>query len=200
MTAKFLSIFIPMFILMDFIGTIPVFIAVTKKSGQSERIRIAFLSSFIAGVIVLFFSVLGRQIMNYFYISIEAVKVGGGLLLLYIAFHMILSGQLNFENHTPEQKRGVIISPLAIPMLAGPGSMTFGMISFLKLEGFAKIYLIVSVTVAVILGALLLSISSYIDRLLGQEFTRGLEKIMAIVVSFISLEMIMSGVKGYYML
>ena len=200
MTAKFLSIFIPMFILMDFIGTIPVFIAVTKRYTQGERLRIAFLASAIAGGIVLFFSVLGQEIMDYFYISIEAVKVGGGLLLLYIAFNMILSGQLNFEDHTPEQRRGVIISPLAIPMLAGPGSMTFGMISFLKFEGFAKIYLISAVTAAVILGALLLSISSYIDRILGPEFTRGLEKIMAIVVSFLSLEMIMSGVKGYFML
>jgi multiple antibiotic resistance protein len=198
MTAKFLSLFIPIFILMDFIGTIPVFIALTKKFGRSDRIRIAFSSSVIAGSIVLVFSVLGQEIMTYFYISIEAVKVGGGLLLLYIAFQMILSGQLNSENNPPESRRSIIVSPLAIPMLAGPGSMTFGMISYLKLQGAEKFYLIAAVVTAVITGALLLSVSALIDRLLGQEFTKGLEKIMAIIVSFISLEMIMSGVKGYF--
>ncbi len=198
MIAKFLSLFIPVFILMDFIGTIPVFIALTKRFGRIDRIRIAFSSSIIAGVIVLTFSILGQEIMNYFYISIEAVKVGGGLLLLYIAFQMILSGQLNYENHIPENRRSIIVSPLAIPMLAGPGSMTFGMISYLKLSGLEKIYLIAAVISAVVTGALLLSVSTLIDRVLGPEFTKGLEKIMAIVVSFISLEMIMSGVKGYF--
>lgn len=198
MTAKFLSLFIPIFILMDFIGTIPVFISLTKKFGRRDRIRIAFSSSIIAGSIVLVFSILGQEIMNYFYISIEAVKVGGGLLLLYIAFQMILSGQLNYEEHAHESRRSIIVSPLAIPMLAGPGSMTFGMISYLKLHGAEKFYLIAAVISAVIAGALLLSVSSLIDRILGQEFTKGLEKIMAIVVSFISLEMIMSGVKGYF--
>lgn len=198
MIAKFLSLFIPVFILMDFIGTIPVFIALTKRFGRIDRIKVAFSSSIIAGVIVLTFSILGQEIMNYFYISIEAVKVGGGLLLLYIAFQMILSGQLNYENHIPENRRSIIVSPLAIPMLAGPGSMTFGMISFLKLSGVEKIYLIAAVVSAVVTGALLLSVSTLIDRVLGPEFTKGLEKIMAIVVSFISLEMIMSGVKGYF--
>lgn len=198
MTAKFLSLFIPVFILMDFIGTIPIFVSLTKKFTRRDRIRIAFSSSIIAGIIVLVFSVLGQEIMNYFYISIEAVKVGGGLLLLYIAFQMILSGQLNYENHIPESRKSIVVSPLAIPMLAGPGSMTFGMISFLKLEGSEKLYLIAAVVSAVIAGALLLSVSTLIDKFLGQEFTKGLEKIMAIVVSFISLEMIMSGVKGYF--
>lgn len=198
MTAKFLSLFIPVFILMDFIGTIPVFIALTKKLSRRDRIKTAFSSSVIAGIIVLTFSILGQEIMNYFYISIEAVKVGGGLLLLYIAFRMILSGQLNHENHIPENRGSIIVSPLAIPMLAGPGSMTFGMISFLKLQGMEKVYLIAAVVSAVFAGALLLSVSTLIDRFLGPEFTKGLEKIMAIVVSFISLEMIMSGVKGYF--
>lgn len=198
MTARFLSLFIPMFILMDFIGTIPVFIALTKKFSQGDRVRIAFSSSAIAGVIVLFFSILGRQIMNYFYISIESVKTGGGLLLLYIAFQMILSDHLSDEKKGSARLKNIVVSPLAIPMLAGPGSMTFGMISYLGLQGLDKFYFIISVAAAVIIGAMLLALSSYIERLLGTEFVRGLEKIMAVLVSFIALEMMMSGIKSYF--
>lgn len=200
MTAKFLSLFIPMFILMDFIGTLPLFISLTKKFSQREKVRIAFSSSAIAGVIVLVFSILGRQIMNYFNISIEAVKAGGGLLLLYIAFQMILS------NHSAEGKndtvklKNIIVSPLAIPMLAGPGSMTFGMISYLGLYQWEILYLFASIISAVIIGSILLSASSFIERLLGTEFVRGMEKIMAILVSFIALEMMMSGIKSYFFL
>ncbi|HNX24114.1 MAG TPA: MarC family protein [Spirochaetota bacterium] len=198
MTTKFLSLFIPMFILMDFIGTIPLFISLTKKFSQRERVRIAFSSSAIAGIIVLVFSILGRQIMNYFNISIEAVKVGGGLLLLYIAFQMILSTHSGDEKNGHTKLRNIIVSPLAIPMLAGPGSMTFGMISYLGLYQWDKLYLMSSILSAVVIGALLLSASSYIERFLGTEFTKGMEKIMAVLVSFISLEMMMSGIKAYF--
>ncbi len=198
MTAKFLSLFIPMFILMDFIGTIPLFISLTNKFSTKERVKIAFTSSAIAGAIVLIFSILGRQIMNYFYISIEAVKAGGGILLLYIAFQMILTNHSGDEKNEPLNPGSIVVSPLAIPMLAGPGCMTFGMISYLGLHGWDRLYLILSVFIAVIIGSLLLSASSYIEKLLGSEFSKGLEKIMAVLVSFIALEMMMSGIKSYF--
>ena len=198
MIAKFLSLFIPIFILMDFIGTIPLFISLTKKYSRKERIRIAYSSSSIAGAIVLLVSILGREIMNYFTISIEAVKVGGGLLLLYIAFQMSLSNTLSHEKNHQTKLKNIVVSPPAIPMLAGPGSMTFGMISYLGLAGWDKLYLISAVSAAVIIGALFLSVSSYIERVLGTEFVKGMEKIVAVLVSFIALEMIMSGIKSYY--
>jgi len=198
MTARFLSIFIPMFILMDFIGTIPLFLSLTKKYSQRDKIRIAFTASAIAGIIVTIFSILGRQIMNYFNISLEAVKVGGGLLLLYIAFQMILSNHSSDEKNDPVKLRNITVSPLAIPMLAGPGSMAFGMISYLSLNGWEKFYLFISLITAVIIGSLLLSASSFIEKLLGTEFVKGMEKIMAVLVSFIALEMIMNGIKSYF--
>ena len=183
---------------MDFIGTIPIFITLTAGKTQKERIRIAILSSVIAGLIISVFAVLGRPLMHYFGISIEAVKVGGGLLLLYIAFEMILSGQLMYGKDDKEEEKSIIVSPLAIPALSGPGTMTFAIISYLELAGLEKIYLFVSIALAVVCGALLLSVSLYIYKLLGKEFTRGLEKITAVVVSFIACEMIMSGIKAYF--
>jgi small neutral amino acid transporter SnatA (MarC family) len=89
---------------------------------------------------------------------------------------MILSGQLNSESSQPESRRSIIVSPLAIPMLAGPGSMTFGMISYLKLQGAEKFYLIAAVVTAVVAGALLLSVSTLIDRMLGRSSQRGLRR------------------------
>ena len=199
MMQKFISLFIPMFILMDFIGTLPVFISLTRKKEPRERARIAILSSIVAGGFVSVFALSGKQILEYFDISIEAVKAGGGLLLLYIAFEMILSGQLLYDKSMDDpEERSIIVSPLAIPMLAGPGSMTFAMIVFLESPGFEKIYLFAAIILSVICGAMLLSISSFIQKILGNEFTRGLEKVTAIIVSFIALEMIMSGIKGYF--
>jgi len=196
--SKIISLAIPLFILMDFIGTIPVFLALTQAWQQRERIRIAIAASLLAGAIVLVFAVSGRQILNYFALSVEAARVGGGLLLLYIAFEMILSGKMVYMGTANLSARNLIVSPLAIPMLAGPGSMTFAMIAFLGLEGIEKAYLFVAIVLAVLFGAGLLSLSSLVHKFLGPEFARGLEKITAVVISFVALEMIMSGIKTFF--
>ena len=78
--------------------------------------------------------------------------------------------------------------------------MTFAMITFIVSPGFERVCLFAAIILSVICGAVLLSISSFIQKILGNEFTRGLEKIMAIIVSFIALEMIMSGIGGYFFL
>ena len=193
-----LSLFVPLFVLMDFIGTMPVFISLTRAMTTRVRRRTAVEASAVAGLIVFGFAVIGHSLLDYFSLSIEAVRVGGGLLLLYIAFGMILSSPYDPGKNPEGGSAGIVVSPLAIPLLAGPGSMTFAMIAWLDLPGWEKLYLVAALILAVIAGAALLLASSVINRLLGYEFTRGLEKITAVIVSFIALEMIMSGIKTYF--
>lgn len=191
-----LSFIIPLFILMDFIGTIPVFISLTKNSDEKMRIRVAVLASLLAGFMVLVFALLGNALLSYFDISLEAVRVGGGILLLYIAFEMILSGQSMYE--APKDAKNIIVSPLAIPMLAGPGCMSFAMISYISLQGIEKMYILAAILITTIIGAFVLASSSFIHRVAGDNFTRGLEKVTAVIISFVALEMILSGVKVYF--
>ena len=193
-----LSLFVPLFVLMDFIGTMPVFISLTRAMTTRVRRRTAVEASAVAGLIVFGFAVIGHSLLDYFSLSIEAVRVGGGLLLLYIAFGMILSSPYDPGKNPEGGSAGIVVSPLAIPLLAGPGSMTFAMIAWIDLPGWEKLYLVAALVLAVIAGAALLLASSVINRLLGYEFTRGLEKITAVIVSFIALEMIMSGIKAYF--
>ena len=193
-----LSLFVPLFVLMDFIGTMPVFISLTRTMSSGVRRRTAVEASAVAGAIVFGFAVIGHALLEYFSLSIEAVRVGGGLLLLYIAFGMILASPYEQGKNPEGGSAGIVVSPLAIPMLAGPGSMTFAMIAWLDLPGWEKLYLVAALILAVFAGAALLLASSIINRLLGYKFTRGLEKITAVIVSFIALEMIMSGIKAYF--
>jgi multiple antibiotic resistance protein len=193
-----LSLFVPLFVLMDFIGTMPVFISLTRAMTVRVRRRTAVEASAVAGLIVFGFAVIGHSLLEYFSLSIEAVRVGGGLLLLYIAFGMILSSPYDPGKNPEGGSAGIVVSPLAIPLLAGPGSMTFAMIAWIDLPGWEKLYLVAALALAVVAGAALLLASSVINRLLGYEFTRGLEKITAVIVSFIALEMIMSGIKTYF--
>lgn len=198
MIATFFSLFVPLFILMNFLGTIPVFLALTREEAPAERLRIALFASSLAGIIVLLFAVTGREFMEFFGLSMEAVRVAGGLLLLAIAFKMTLTDQ-TINKQSGQSTRSIVVSPLAIPLLAGPGSMTFAAISYMDLLGAEKLLMLAAVLAAALLGALLFALSSTIDRLLGPDFTRGLEKVTGVIISFIALEMIMGGLRGYFL-
>ncbi len=192
---ELLSIVIPLFILMDFIGTVPLFISLTSGFTKQERRRTAFVSSLIACSIVLAFALLGRQIMTYFDLSIPALKVGGGLLLMGVAFERIFAGPSLPENIDKFQ---ITVSPLAIPMLAGPGSMSFAMITFIELHGPQKVLVPFAILLVFITGSLIFNISSGLHKILGDDFVRGLEKVMAVLLAIIASEMILDGVKRYF--
>jgi len=197
MFSRILSLYAPLFILMDFIGTIPVFLSLTQQATGKERVRVAVLSTLVAGAIVLAFAVGGRGLQSYFGLSVEAIKAGGGMLLLYIAFHMIFAGSATQVGNDGTDLKNIIVSPLAIPMLAGPGSITYAMVSSLELHGTDQLYLLAAIGMAVVGGTIVLAASALLHRLLGAEFTRGLEKMTAVVVSFIALEMILSAIRSY---
>jgi multiple antibiotic resistance protein len=192
---ELLSLAIPLFFLMDFIGTVPVFVSLTRKRTHQNRLHVAIYSSIIAGAVVLLFAVLGEYILGYFELSIAALKVGGGLLLIYMAFEMIFTGQ---EAYIDSDDSSLIVSPLAIPMLAGPGSMVFAMIKFLELDGVNKLMIPLAILAVIVVGAATLAVSSYLDKVFGKEFIRGLEKLTAVLLAVIASEMVMEGIKLYF--
>lgn len=190
-----LSIAVPLFFLMDYIGTIPVFLTLTKQYSQKEKLHAAVWSSLLACAIVLGFAILGQYIMEYFGLSIAALKVGGGIMLLYIALEMIFSGQLGYEH---ADARNIIVSPLAIPMLAGPGCMSYAMVTFITLPDEQKWLIVPAMAGIYVVGTVLLIGSAFLNRMLGKEFVRGLEKVTAVFLAIIAAEMVMQGIKLFF--
>lgn len=180
---------------MDYIGTIPVFISLTNKISKKEQIKTGIQASLIACLIILFFSLGGKSIMDYFGLSIASLKIGGGLLLLYFSFEMIFSGQFFYEK---SYSQNITVSPLAIPMLAGPASMSFAMISFVEAANNEKLLIPIAILIVSIIGSVTLAFSSLINQILGKEFIRALEKLTAIILSVIASQMILDGIKLFF--
>ncbi|MFA6531316.1 MAG: MarC family protein [Patescibacteria group bacterium] len=187
---------ITIFLLMDFIGGIPVFLILTQKENKSDRRKIAILSSLIAGLMIGFFAFCGQTILDYFGFSIDALRVGGGIIMLYIAFEMIFSGQMIYVKDN--EARNVAISPLATPMLAGPGALSFAMTTFVSASGPEKAIVLMAILLASLVGAIIFIFSPTISRILGKEAVRGIEKIVALLLSGVAAEMIMGGIQGYF--
>ena len=196
MMQTFFTDAVTIFFLMDSIGTIPIFMGLTKDVSARRRVRMALAASVIAGITVLVFALFGRAILDQFGVSIAALRIGGGLLLLYISFEMILAGQ-TMHKGTPET-RSIVVSPLAIPMLAGPGSMSYAMVAYVNARGADRLAVILAIVAASVLGAVLLALAGVLTKLLGKEVLRGVERITAILLAIIAAQMIMVGVKAFF--
>ncbi len=121
-----LKAFLTLFVLIDPIGLIPLFLALVGTRSYQEQKRIALKATTVAGLIVLLFALLGGVILRYLGISLEALKVAGGLLLFRIALDMInaqLERETDEEQAESQVRADISVFPLAIPLIAGPGTL-----------------------------------------------------------------------------
>ena len=118
-----------LFVMVDPIAILPAFMAMTEKNSISERIRMAKIACAVAFLVLVFFALGGQLILRVVGISIPAFEIAGGILLLMIALDM-LQARRTAVKETPEEevegagKDDIAITPLAVPMLAGPGAIT----------------------------------------------------------------------------
>lgn len=94
MIETFVTIFVVYFVVIDPIGMVPLFVALTGGLSTRAKLRLAIEGPFIAGIILVFFAVFGAQLLTYLGISLVAFKIGGGLLLFQVAIDMLSSKRL----------------------------------------------------------------------------------------------------------
>ncbi len=123
-----LTVFTGFFAVMNPIANTPIFLGLVEGESEAAKRKIAKTASLTAFLIVTSFVILGKYIFQLFGITIPAFKITGGILIFYIGFEMLMSKKSKV--HDPESKEedsGIAISPLAIPILAGPGTIVTAM-------------------------------------------------------------------------
>ncbi len=190
--------------IMNPLGTVPVFVGLTKELEKSERSSISFWTSFNVLLILLISFFAGKYMLSFFGISLDALKVGGGLIIASSGF-ALLTGK--FSEHKGMKKPKVqkdiqtrseiSLTPLALPMLAGPGTISM-LITFNEkyTESNAILSVLIAVIFTVIVIYLILKSSHFIVRALGASGINALSRIIGFVVIAIGVEMIMGVVKG----
>ncbi|WP_377269531.1 MarC family protein [Peterkaempfera sp. SMS 1(5)a] len=118
--AAFGSLFVTLFVIMDPPGTIPIFLALTSGRAVRTQRRMAWQAALVALGVITAFGLFGHQILDYLHVSIPALQVSGGLLLLLIALDL-LTGRI--EEPTQTKEVNVALVPLGTPLLAGPGAI-----------------------------------------------------------------------------
>jgi len=200
-TEFFILCFSSLFTLINPIGIVPIFIATTDEYSKKERDIIAFKSVLFAFFVLILFGVLGEFIFSFYDITIHGFRIAGGLLLLKISFDMIESKRSRtrttpMEEKAAEEKNEIAYTPLAIPLIAGPGSIASIMILSSESSHWNhKITLFLALGTVLLITFLTLKLSKYLTKTFGRAGLRIMQRIMGLILMVISIEFILKGVK-----
>ena len=191
-----LTVFTGFFAIMNPIANIPVFLGLVGDKSEKSKKRIAKKSTLTAFLIVVTFVVFGKLIFELFGITIPAFKITGGILLFYVGFEMLQSQKSKIHNQKDEDDDdGIAISPLAIPILAGPGTIVTAMNNVTD-GGFIHIGIVITIfALMILLTYLAFTLSSVIIKKLGNNLITVVGKIMGLILAIMGTDMIIEGVK-----
>lgn len=191
-----IAVFTAFFAITNPISNMTVFLSLTQGADKKTKHDINRRSNLIAFIIVATFVLLGKYIFELFNISIPAFKITGGILIFYIGFEMLQSKKSNVKNikdvHIDEN---IAISPLAIPILAGPGTIVTAMNFVASAETVHIILVILIFGSMSLLTFFTFRLSDLIVRVVGNNVISVIGKIMGLIIAIIGTGMIIQGIK-----
>lgn len=199
-------IFGAIFSVMNPFGTVPIFVGLTKEHNKLERNKIAFWTSLNVLIILLISFFVGKFILLFFGITLNSLKIAGGLIIVSSGF-ALLTGEFNKHKGMKKDKvkediknrSEISLTPLAIPMIAGPGTISLLITYNQEYNGLNKIIIILgAIVLATICIYLILKSSFYIVKTLGASGINALSRVIGFIVIAIGVEFIISAVVSIF--
>lgn len=197
--------FVFLWTVVDPIGSVPVFIALAAGRSAIEQRRIAFRAIAIAAGILLFFIVAGQLLLDALSIELSAFQIAGGIIMFIFALDMVFGEpkpeeEKHLAEHLPPGPRDIAVYPLAVPSIAGPGTMMAVVLltdnhrhSIVEQMMVATILLTV---LAITLGFLLMA--GRIQRLIGDAGASIVSRVMGLIIAAMAASTVLAGVKTYF--
>jgi multiple antibiotic resistance protein len=190
-----LTVFTGFFAIMNPVANIPVFLSLVGDKEEASKKRIAKTASITAFFIVVAFVLLGKYIFHLFGITIPAFKLTGGILLFYVGFEMLQSKKSTIHNQEEINDEGIAISPLAIPILAGPGTIVTAMNNVTG-GGYIHILIVIVIfALMIFLTYFAFTLSNVIVKKLGENLITVIGKIMGLIIAIMGTDMVIEGIK-----
>ena len=192
--------FTSLFVIVDPIGLIPVFLAMTQKNTVPERIRMAQLASLITFVILILSYFFGQRLLAAFRITLPAFQIAGGIVLLLVALDMLQARRTAVKETQEEKAEGVgkedvAVTPMAIPMLAGPGAITAVILLTNKAETFVHHMLLAgSIVLVSALTLLILWTAAARSKILSVIALKIIGRLMGLILAAIAVQFILNGI------
>jgi len=200
----YIKTFIGLMAIVNPIGAIPIFISLTAGAGDAQRLKIVNTVAITVGIILLAALFLGQSLLDFFDITINSFRVGGGILILLMSVSMMhakVSPAIQTKQEVEESldRDSIAIVPLSIPLLAGPGAISTVILDAQKARDLTH-YAILAVEIVVL--SLLLWIVLRLSPLIAKRITAtGINiftRIMGLILAALAVEFIAIGLKGLF--
>ena len=196
-TTVFATTFTTLLVIQDPLGAIPIFLSLTSRQTPPERAASARQATVVSFAVIVLFAVFGRYILKFLGISVPALQISGGLLLLLVALELLTDKA--DEGPDPNATANVALVPLGTPLLAGPGAIVASMVAVESAPTATVGW--VSVTVAIVLTHVViwatLRASLTLHRVLGESRILVLTRIFGLLLAAIAVQMIGDGITAY---
>jgi len=186
--------FVAVFVLADALGNLPLVLVLTKGMEPEQRHNVVDRATIVATAVLLTFAFAGRLVLNYLEISMGSLRVAGGLLLLLIALRM-LEGEL--DTPVVEQDRDVAISPLALPLLAGPGTLTTVMLLMSESPN-AHLSVVVGIVAAMFISWIIVRQAGHLDQFIGPGGAVIITKLLGFLLAALAVEIGSAGIRELF--
>ncbi|MCI4591521.1 MarC family protein [Sphingobium sp. BYY-5] len=206
MTALFLSAFVTLFVVIDPPGCAPIYASLTAGANQAQRQAMAIRAVGIAAAILLVFALWGKQLLGVLGIALDSFRIAGGIMLFMIAMDMV------FEKRTQRREdraqkisteephvEDVSVFPMAMPMIAGPGSIATVMLLMSRANGLSERMVVlgaVVLTLALMLGALLAA--GPLMAMLGRKIEAVITRLLGVLLAALAAQFVIDGLKASF--
>ncbi len=192
---KLLSLSFTLFLLMDSIGNVPIFISILKEINPKRQRYIIFRELCIALAIIILFYFVGDIVLSMLGVQQPAVMISGGIILFIIAIRMIFPQKK--EPNGDQYNEEPLIVPLAVPLVAGPAVLAAVLLYSAQYSAWV---IIPAIIIAWVASTVVLLSASFLKRILGNKGMLACEKLMGLILTMIAIQMLLGGISGFYKL
>ncbi len=191
--------FTSFFTLINPLGTMPIFMTMTSEMESKDRVKTARKATFVSLLTILFFAFSGQMLFHFFSISIDSFRIVGGIIFFIMGMDM-LQARLNKvkvkESEVKTYINDISVTPLAIPMICGPGAITNAIVMMQDADSTGKVVaMLIAIAAVMLLTYIILFSSSKIIKLLGETGNNVMMRLMGLIVMVIAVEFFFSGLK-----
>ncbi|MCA9290141.1 MAG: MarC family protein, partial [Phycisphaerales bacterium] len=197
----FLATFIAFFAVIDPIGTVPVFVAVTQHCDEAKKRRLAFIATGVSAAVLVFFVLAGEIILRAMSIPLPAFRIAGGLVLFLFAITMILGeSKPETELTLAENAHDTAIYPLAVPSIAGPGAMLAAVL-FTENSRFnlwEQAQTVLMMLAVLVVALVLMLVAGRVQRVIGASGASVVSRVMGLIIAPSATHNALKGIKEYF--
>jgi multiple antibiotic resistance protein len=194
-TSLLTDVFVTVLVIMDPLGSVPIFLSLTREQAPALRARSALQASAVATVVILLFALAGERLLDTLGISLEALQVAGGLLLLVVALELFHGSDDDAMRATGAN---VALVPLGTPILAGPGAIATAMVYMRRSHDWSDKGTVILALVAVLVVVYVaLRFATVIARVLKPNAIHLLSRILGLLVAAIGVQLVAKAIQHW---